>query len=1111
MARGIATVLLFAVLLPALVGGGVFGGAREAGAAEPLNLSDFGGGAPPTAEQIAASTSAKADPVAAAQKAVATAQAAYNDDHSEANRVALEAARNKLVEAQTQASFAAEKAATPSPCGWTDVICGLKFLILQILLAIQGLVTTIFLWILKAVVTTIAQYNSFLTSPVVTIGWVLVRDIANLFFILILLVIAFSTILGVEKLSYKQHLMKLLIMAVVINFSKMITGLMIDFSQVVMLTFANAMTNTGAFSASMGVGKAGSFSAGTASADFFGIIINTVLGIVMMLFSAIVVGVIAIMLLARILVLWILTALSPLPFLLSAFPQGQQYAGKWWSELSKNLVGGPVLMFFLWLAFAIQANMTQALAGLVPAGGGIGSGAATTGDAIVTFAVTAGLLIAGLKFAQESGAAGASAAGTASKFMTESMLKKPLERFVAGGGLGKPMTGIGKLAERFGAKGLGAGLQKFGKGFGRATGMLTPEAIKRGLAGREKRLDRVFMKPGGAAEDFINKRANLRMGTTGGAKTLGKVMRWMGKGKKDGVLDKMGKRLSTVREAGTETTEERGAAAEAIQEIVKELEGKDLTAEQFSREAALAKSPEMIAACAVYSAKYKHENDEARVSAEMAEEGEIREEDAVSTSGTFDPVKYYTTKYNQLKKTMGEDEAKKVMSILTQQAEKNGSLRGAIGYSATDAKGNIHMANEWQGGEKEIQNADGTKTKLDLDTLKGQQEYVVHLRKTYKLTEEQMPDVTEETKLKKGQELKADGGLQEQMIAENMAANTKYKIFRGDKPQTWGQAFGKVEGRTEADDGKLGDVHSWGARLRAMLGKVHDSSERNRPQGRELEGLGIPADGDPKKVDYKGFVDQYALNPRNVMGKMPFAGIDTAEDYAEFKSGVDKQYETYIEGLRAAMNGAAKKKNPKAADVSKDQVLKEYDLKPKVQWDLVPGTFSLGGRGSGGGDKKPGAEKVGGSQGGTPPPDDGKGGSGTAGTSTSGGEGGKSGAGGEEESGGTKPSGGTSGSGGNSGPGGTVNVDITGAKELSDKFDKMIGSLGDFGGHFSTLLQGLRDMKGGLLASTTAENALLKPLKEANKKQEAVAETKTTLDNSAAGRKRKKPRGRKNK
>ena len=61
-----------------------------------------------------------------------------------------------------------------------------------------------------------------------------------MFFVVVLLIIALATILNQEKYSYKTWLPKLILMAVLINFSKMICGLIIDVAQVVMMTFVNA-------------------------------------------------------------------------------------------------------------------------------------------------------------------------------------------------------------------------------------------------------------------------------------------------------------------------------------------------------------------------------------------------------------------------------------------------------------------------------------------------------------------------------------------------------------------------------------------------------------------------------------------------------------------------------------------------------------------------------------------------------------------------------------------------------------------------------------------------------------------------------------------------------
>ncbi|OGL75013.1 hypothetical protein A3F52_01370 [Candidatus Uhrbacteria bacterium RIFCSPHIGHO2_12_FULL_47_11] len=93
--------------------------------------------------------------------------------------------------------------------------------------------------ILVSGIVSFSKYNDFVNSLAVVNGWVIVRDIANMFFIVVLLIIAFGTILGQEEYHYKKLLPKMLILAVLVNFSRTIVGVMIDFSQVIMLTFVN--------------------------------------------------------------------------------------------------------------------------------------------------------------------------------------------------------------------------------------------------------------------------------------------------------------------------------------------------------------------------------------------------------------------------------------------------------------------------------------------------------------------------------------------------------------------------------------------------------------------------------------------------------------------------------------------------------------------------------------------------------------------------------------------------------------------------------------------------------------------------------------------------------
>ena len=87
----------------------------------------------------------------------------------------------------------------------------------------------------------LASYNGFLDSEVVKVGWVMVRDVANMVFVVALLVIAFATILGRESYEWTKLMAKLVLAAIFVNFSALLCGLMIDAAHIFTVTFLNAI------------------------------------------------------------------------------------------------------------------------------------------------------------------------------------------------------------------------------------------------------------------------------------------------------------------------------------------------------------------------------------------------------------------------------------------------------------------------------------------------------------------------------------------------------------------------------------------------------------------------------------------------------------------------------------------------------------------------------------------------------------------------------------------------------------------------------------------------------------------------------------------------------
>lgn len=205
----------------------------------------------------------------------------------------------------------------------------------------------------------VAGWNHFLDNPAVQTGWFLVRDICNMFFVLILLVIAFAQILRVERYEIKKMLPAVIKAAILVNFSKLICGLIIDFGQVVMLTFVSGFQSTAGGNLIVGIGldkimklNPGSQEAGQPPAGFevTDITIALILAILLMVATIFVTGALCILLLLRMVMLWFLIVTSPAAFVLSTVPFGQKYAGDWWTKFGWNVAVGPLVAFFLWLS-----------------------------------------------------------------------------------------------------------------------------------------------------------------------------------------------------------------------------------------------------------------------------------------------------------------------------------------------------------------------------------------------------------------------------------------------------------------------------------------------------------------------------------------------------------------------------------------------------------------------------------------------------------------------------------------------------------------------------------------------------------------------------------------
>ena len=290
--------------------------------------------------------------------------------------------------------------------------------------------------LIAGVMIKIATYNNFLNEPAIVSGWKILRDICNNFFIILLILTAIMTMLRQgEFKDWRNILPKILIASVLINFSLLMCGILIDISQVFTLTFASPLNSNLGYNIILGAMNL------PANLDLSGAsqVLNkeqnqqseiTTFDLIVALFYAIIVTIVALVVVIaitvilgfRIVYLWFLIILSPLTFILSVFRRGESYVKQWWEEFIKYLIVGPIIMFFLYISFLNMGTMNRGWIteadsvssqseNQKKAFDTIGLSKAATPSGVINFVIVVGLLVGSLIMGQKIGVKGSAFAG----------------------------------------------------------------------------------------------------------------------------------------------------------------------------------------------------------------------------------------------------------------------------------------------------------------------------------------------------------------------------------------------------------------------------------------------------------------------------------------------------------------------------------------------------------------------------------------------------------------------------------------------------------------------------------------------------------------------------
>jgi len=283
------------------------------------------------------------------------------------------------------------------------------------------------IWVLAHFIAFAININNQLFSPnnaFIQDGWRVSRDVANLGFVLIIIIIAFATILRIESYGIKKTLAKLIIVALLVNFSMMICAAIFDIANIFMKTFidrlgdadgvanklaevfgvsnvANPTDQTGIETGAQEIGQ--KFAQIDAGSSLANLTTGPIFIVIFFVIIIITLAVLFIMLLIRYVWLGLLIILSPLAWLCSILPATANWWKTWWNHFLRWIIFAPAMTFFLYLALSSSGSIAS-LAG----NAGSSSFGATFGSTIGNLFIMTGLLLGGLIVSNSLSLAGAS-------------------------------------------------------------------------------------------------------------------------------------------------------------------------------------------------------------------------------------------------------------------------------------------------------------------------------------------------------------------------------------------------------------------------------------------------------------------------------------------------------------------------------------------------------------------------------------------------------------------------------------------------------------------------------------------------------------------------------
>lgn len=364
--------------------------------------------------------------------------------------------------------------------GW---VAGLLLMIAGWVLGLSGLLLN------TTISYTIVEMSEMVRGMVsINTAWSTFRDLANIFFIFIILYIAIMTILRMDTATTKKLLVHVVIMALLLNFSLFFTKVVIDTSNITATFFYEQIKDaggdmglSGAFMQKLGMQSfldpAGAAKLLGERKGFINILLLGFLASLLFMIVAFVFVAAAILIVIRFVVFIFLMILSPLAFAAMALPN-DKWSKKWWDALISQAIFAPAFLALIWVTLVILGdvvgNSQASFVDLIPTEGQKGvfePGKEGSIQLVLNFIIIIGMTIFSIIAAKILGVQGGEKAvkwaTNASKRMSSAPARQTVGRLSAGADswLGKtrlgntlvgsalraPLGAVGK--SKFGSKG----------------------------------------------------------------------------------------------------------------------------------------------------------------------------------------------------------------------------------------------------------------------------------------------------------------------------------------------------------------------------------------------------------------------------------------------------------------------------------------------------------------------------------------------------------------------------------------------------------------------------------------------------------------------------------